>query len=282
SLRQPLQTLASVNKGPGTRLSLVTVLAGAVDPHTRVPYKAHAFGEAYRLTGYSVVPAGLELLADYEHALGFLDALGSASRFLGEPVSRLEAHDLMWYVLRYTAPETWSADDVSALHRFLRRSETSTSLAERAELELDAIAEQEAEEDAPADDDEARRRVLRAIWERRGQPKFRQEVGDAYGGRCAITNCDCSEALEAAHIRAMADEGANAVSNGILLRGDVHTLFDRGLLAIDVSTWKVVLAPALRTGSYSDLHGAAFRRPEADALAPAEDALRAHRKACGF
>src|SRR5262245_42509124 len=45
------------------------------------------------------------------------------------------------------------------------------------------------------------KKVRRLINERRGQPKFREKLLSAYGGRCAVTGCDAEAALEAAHIR---------------------------------------------------------------------------------
>jgi hypothetical protein len=53
----------------------------------------------------------------------------------------------------------------------------------------------------------------------------------AYCGRCAISGCDIPEALEAAHLRGRDwREGHNQAADGILLRRDLHTLYDPGLL----------------------------------------------------
>ena len=49
---------------------------------------------------------------------------------------------------------------------------------------------------------------------------------DAYGGRCAITGYDVEEALQAAHIVPYLGPQSNTVNNGLLLRADVHNLFD--------------------------------------------------------
>ncbi|WP_336979879.1 HNH endonuclease signature motif containing protein [Altererythrobacter fulvus] len=54
----------------------------------------------------------------------------------------------------------------------------------------------------------------------------------AYEGRCAISGCDVREVLEAAHIMPYLGEETNDVRNGLLLRADLHTLFDLGLLKI--------------------------------------------------
>ncbi|WP_242449028.1 HNH endonuclease [Burkholderia metallica] len=65
------------------------------------------------------------------------------------------------------------------------------------------------------------------------QAAFRQAVLDAYDGRCAISGCDIQEALEAAHLRGRDwRAGHNDAADGILLRRDLHALYDRGLLDV--------------------------------------------------
>ncbi|MBU9403468.1 HNH endonuclease [Burkholderia multivorans] len=69
---------------------------------------------------------------------------------------------------------------------------------------------------------------------RQQQPAFRKAVFEAYDGRCAISGCDVPEALEAAHLAGRNwREGHNEATDGILLRRDLHTLYDRGLLDFD-------------------------------------------------
>lgn len=67
---------------------------------------------------------------------------------------------------------------------------------------------------------------------RLGQGAFRVLVTDAYHRRCAITGERTLPVLEAAHILPFAKSGPNLVSNGLLLRSDLHTLFDQGYLTI--------------------------------------------------
>jgi len=66
---------------------------------------------------------------------------------------------------------------------------------------------------------------------RLGQGSFRYAVADAYG-KCAVTREHSLPALEAAHIRSYAEGGVHDVSNGLLLRADVHQLFDRGYVTV--------------------------------------------------
>ena len=76
---------------------------------------------------------------------------------------------------------------------------------------------------------------------RRGQAKFRRDLLKAYKGRCAITACNISEALEAAHVVPYCLTGDNDISNGILLRADLHTLFDCNLIRINPDTHSIEL-----------------------------------------
>lgn len=71
------------------------------------------------------------------------------------------------------------------------------------------------------------------VNQRIGQGSFRVLITDAYQRRCAITGERTLPVLQAAHIKSFSEGGPNAISNGILLRSDLHTLYDRGYLAID-------------------------------------------------
>ncbi len=70
------------------------------------------------------------------------------------------------------------------------------------------------------------------ILPRLGQGSFRVMVTDAYQRRCAVTREKTLPALEAAHIRPFSEEGPNKVSNGLLLRSDIHRLFDTGYVTV--------------------------------------------------
>jgi putative restriction endonuclease len=67
---------------------------------------------------------------------------------------------------------------------------------------------------------------------RLGQGAFRVLVTDTYARRCAITGEHTLLVLEAAHIKPVMLGGQHEVNNGLLLRSDVHTLFDRGYVTI--------------------------------------------------
>jgi putative restriction endonuclease len=67
---------------------------------------------------------------------------------------------------------------------------------------------------------------------RPGQAGFRLGLLDAYGRRCAITGENILPVLEAAHIQPVAQLGTNDLTNGLLLRSDMHTLYDDGLIGV--------------------------------------------------
>lgn len=73
------------------------------------------------------------------------------------------------------------------------------------------------------------------IKPRIGQGAFKVLITDAYHRRCAITGEKTLPVLEAAHIKPYSLEGPHHISNGLLLRRDFHTLFDRGYITIDKS-----------------------------------------------
>lgn len=68
---------------------------------------------------------------------------------------------------------------------------------------------------------------------RLGQQAFQAKVLDAYSRRCSITGDKIRPVLQAAHIRPLPAGGEHRLDNGLLLRSDVHTLFDRGYIGVD-------------------------------------------------
>lgn len=129
---------------------------------------------------------------------------------------------------------------------------------------------------------DARERIVASIVRRRGQPEFRSRLLDAWGGRCAITGCDASEALEAVHIVPYRGPETNHLSNGLLLRADIHTLFDLGLITVDTVTMTVLIAPDLAGTSYSELAGRRLLLPQDEGFLPSKEALDRHRAWAGL
>jgi len=67
---------------------------------------------------------------------------------------------------------------------------------------------------------------------RLGQGAFRVLITDAYSRKCAISGERTLPVLDAAHIKPYEQSGPHAVSNGLLLRSDIHKLFDKGYITI--------------------------------------------------
>lgn len=118
-----------------------------------------------------------------------------------------------------------------------------------------------------------RKRKLREIVQRRGQSDFRASLLHAYEGRCAVTGCDAASALEAAHVMPYLGPQWNHVSNGLLLRADIHTLFDLDLIGVDPTSMRVVLAEHLHGTCYDDINGRALAIPLDTGLQASKDAL---------
>jgi hypothetical protein len=108
------------------------------------------------------------------------------------------------------------------------------------------------------------------IKKRRGRPQFRDALLERYEGRCVVTGCAVASVLEAAHIDPYRGEGSNHPGNGLLLRADIHTLFDLDLLGIKPDSLQIELHPDI-TEAYRGLVGrtlccVADRRPLQEAL----------------
>lgn len=140
-----------------------------------------------------------------------------------------------------------------------------------------ALANQvEAERQRLASDVDARRFIQRSVVARRGQPRFRAELIRLYNGRCCISGCDAEPALEAAHITPYKGDHTNTPSNGLLLRADLHTLFDLFELTVDASSHRVQLSTALKNSQYREFDQIQISRPKRPAAAPTPEALRSH------
>jgi hypothetical protein len=140
--------------------------------------------------------------------------------------------------------------------------------------------EQLASDDAefnPDDRGDERERQVAQVVRRRGQGRFRRRLIDAYGGKCAVTGCDALDGLDAAHISPYRGERSNSIRNGLLLRSDIHNLFDLGLIAVDVQTMTLVLSDRLANTSYRELSGSIIRMPLDKSRAPSAEALAGHR-----
>lgn len=116
---------------------------------------------------------------------------------------------------------------------------------------------------------------------RLGQGGFQAVVLDAYSARCAITRHRIRPTLQAAHIRPVTAGGPHALANGLLLRSDVHTMFDRGYLAL-TNDHRLLVSPRLREefGNGEEFYrqaGEPVEVPRGSAERPAGEYLEWHR-----
>ncbi|PXA98363.1 restriction endonuclease [Nostoc sp. 3335mG] len=117
---------------------------------------------------------------------------------------------------------------------------------------------------------------------RLGQGAFRLAVTDAYERRCAVSGEKTLPILDAAHIRGYGEGGAHDPANGLLLRTDIHRLFDLGYVTLsDDHRFEVshrLKADFDNGRHYYDLHGTTVRPPRPGYAPPAIDALAWHRE----
>jgi hypothetical protein len=134
----------------------------------------------------------------------------------------------------------------------------------------------------PENVEDQRIRALRSIVQRQGQRKFRADLLEAYGSKCAMTGCGVVDVLEAAHINPYLGKATNIVSNGLLLRADVHTLFDLNLVGVDTGMMRICISPSLQGSSYKRLHGRPLASPNLRTHAVDRHQLEKHRAQCDW
>ena len=118
------------------------------------------------------------------------------------------------------------------------------------------------------------------ILPRLGQGAFRVIVTDNYDRQCALTRSHVLHVLDAAHIKPYSQGGTHQPTNGILLRQDVHTLFDRGYLTV-TPEYRVEISKRIKEEfdngkEYYALHGAEVHLPVSQQLRPLREHLVWH------
>jgi len=116
---------------------------------------------------------------------------------------------------------------------------------------------------------------------RLGQGAFRVAVTEAYQRRCAVTGERTLPVLEAAHIKPYAESGPHALGNGLLLRSDLHILFDRGYMTV-TDGYRVEVSRAIKDEyengrDYYALHGQSLQSmPDVVQEQPSPEFVRWH------
>jgi len=124
---------------------------------------------------------------------------------------------------------------------------------------------------------DARKKILAAIATRQGQGKFRKDLLRAYQRKCAVSECKVNQVLEAAHICPYRGPDTNRLQNGILLRADIHTLFDMHLLTVD-KNYRVQVSRSLVKTDYYRFARKRITMPKDSRQWPSQKALEGHRK----
>jgi hypothetical protein len=197
-------------------------------------------------------PVGPRLTVSWSEVL---DQTSTTSRLNAAPVRFGDSDDEVWL---------WSV--------FSRSTRPDLQYPEvEAELEGDDV-------DWERDD---RKRQERAIAIRLGQRGFRARLVAAYAGRCAVTGYSALAALEAAHIAPYRGEHSHDVRNGLLLRADIHTLFDLKLLTV-TPDWIIHVSQELSDSEYWSLDGKRMAVVPSHEDAPLPDLLAVHNDSFGL
>jgi putative restriction endonuclease len=128
----------------------------------------------------------------------------------------------------------------------------------------------------PSADTDTRLKVVAEVRRRQGAPRFRRALLYAYEGRCAMSRYDAEPALEAAHIIPYRGPQTNHPANGLLLRADMHDLFDLGLVAVDTEVMRLRLAKELEGTMYEGFADALLWIPRDAEARPSLEALERH------
>jgi putative restriction endonuclease len=175
-------------------------------------------------------------------------------------------------------PETFNPQNVSG--SVIDLSEAGGRMLWERCLERAQAAERVEFPSSPGLSERARYGREQRIFPRLGQGSFRLAVADAYGGTCCVTEERALPALEAVHIRPWSLGGTHDLSNGLLLRRDLHRLFDLGYLSVR-SDHRLLVSPRLpeEFGEGCACHryeGRQLAAPRDPAHAPAPEAIAWH------
>lgn len=127
-----------------------------------------------------------------------------------------------------------------------------------------------------ADSGDNRMRVRAELVRREKQSDFRRQLINAYSGTCAVTGIDVLEVLQAAHIDPYRGRQSQVVSNGLLLRSDIHLLYDAHLITVLPETYRIRIGKQLENTSYGGLDGKRINVPEDPSLQPNNELLDMH------
>jgi putative restriction endonuclease len=177
----------------------------------------------------------------------------------------------------WSAPSDWSRNIVSGKSYDVSDVE-GARLFEQARY---AMRLKQGLRDAALREEAPRYGTEQLIKPRLGQGGFRVVVLEGYERRCAITGEKTLPVLEAAHIQPYAEKGPHDLSNGLLLRSDWHTLFDRHYITVTndlrIEVSRKIKEEFSNGREYYAFHGSQLKAlPKESSERPAKEFLEWH------
>jgi hypothetical protein len=183
------------------------------------------------ITSISFKLANFRALDPRVEAKGF-DGVASVDRLVWDHYYQVERKDI----------------DISRLRDDLARHEFSDPLTFVVEDKSEPTDDYQ-----PIQDENKRQAYARRV--RKGQSRFRKALHTLYGSRCAFTGTDEESVLEACHIISHAKTGDNSLDNGLLLRSDIHVLFDEHLMTLANDGKSILVHKEVTAPEYARLRG---------------------------
>jgi HNH endonuclease len=178
-------------------------------------------------------------------------------------------------------PVAFTTNDNEFVAKYLTRMIAPVRKVQKTDIlkELDALRSRVGSIRGPlppfklSDEKQNRKKIDAQIADRQGQGEFRSRLLIAYKQSCAVSDCGVIEVLEAAHIVPHNLSALDDIRNGILLRADLHTLFDKGLIAINPVTRQIELHETV-CKTYAQFDGRIIKEAEPSAHRPHLKALK--------
>ncbi|OQP61907.1 hypothetical protein A3860_29875 [Niastella vici] len=168
-------------------------------------------------------------------------------------VKILRAYFIRWnlYYSIQPAEVTFLNDNFRPIYNRLKNK--TTAIAPKPAFEIPVLHPYE------PDSADTRTYKLRKTPSRQGQQRFKEQLLGIYGDTCMLTGCNIKETIEASHICFYRGKKDHHPANGLLLRKDIHSLFDANLFGIHPETMKVHLHSSLRNSYYEKLEGKSIK-----------------------
>ena len=174
-------------------------------------------------------------------------------------LSHIDENEFVKTIHDYRHSRIWPISDTNVSYLFKQIHDKSTEIAETNSIYNGFTDPKNARLNNQAE----RKTTLREVVLRANQAHFRAALLNSRGCKCAITGTTEPKALEAAHIipYSLEKDGRDLLVNGLLLRRDIHKLFDDYLLSINPETRAIEVSPEITDSSYRKLNGIIIHDP---------------------